>query len=62
MILTSGATESMNLVAHTFGRSRIGAGDEVLVSGMEHHSNIVPWQMLCAEVGEIGRASCRERV
>ncbi len=51
VIFTRGTTESVNLVAQTFGRARVGPGDEVLVTGMEHHSNIVPWQMLCAEKG-----------
>jgi cysteine desulfurase/selenocysteine lyase len=51
VIFTRGTTESINLVAQTFGRGRVGAGDEVLVTEMEHHSNIVPWQMLCAEKG-----------
>jgi cysteine desulfurase/selenocysteine lyase len=51
IIFTRGTTEAINLVAATFGRSRVGAGDEVLVSGLEHHSNIVPWQMLCEEKG-----------
>jgi cysteine desulfurase/selenocysteine lyase len=51
VIFTRGTTESVNLVAQTFGRTRVGAGDEVLVTGMEHHSNIVPWQLLCAEKG-----------
>jgi cysteine desulfurase/selenocysteine lyase len=41
----------VNLVAQTFGRQRLGAGDEVLVTGMEHHSNIVPWQLVCGEKG-----------
>jgi cysteine desulfurase/selenocysteine lyase len=49
VIFTKGCTESINLVAHSFGRSRIKAGDEVLVTWMEHHSNIVPWQLLCQE-------------
>ncbi len=49
VIFTRGTTESINLVAQTFGRTRVGAGDEVLVTGMEHHSNIVPWQLLCEE-------------
>lgn len=44
-----GTTEAVNLVASTYGRKNISAGDEVIVSGMEHHSNIVPWQMLCEE-------------
>jgi cysteine desulfurase/selenocysteine lyase len=51
VIFTRGTTESVNLVAQTFGRTRVGAGDEVLVTGMEHHSNIVPWQLLCREKG-----------
>jgi cysteine desulfurase/selenocysteine lyase len=51
VILTRGTTEGINLVAQSWGRRNVKAGDEVLVSGMEHHSNIVPWQMLCAEVG-----------
>jgi cysteine desulfurase/selenocysteine lyase len=51
IVFTRGTTEAINLVAATFGRSRVGAGDEVLVSGLEHHSNIVPWQMLCEEKG-----------
>jgi len=44
-----GTTEAINLVAQSFGRSRVGEGDEVLVTHLEHHSNIVPWQMLCEE-------------
>ncbi len=51
VVFTRNATEGINLVAQTFGRSRIGAGDEVVVSGMEHHSNIVPWQLVCEEKG-----------
>jgi cysteine desulfurase / selenocysteine lyase len=51
VIFLRGTTEAVNLVAQTFGRQRVGAGDEVLISAMEHHSNIVPWQMLCAEKG-----------
>ena len=51
IVFVRGATEAINLVAGTFGRSRVGAGDEVVVSEMEHHSNIVPWQMLCEEKG-----------
>ncbi|HEV7502958.1 MAG TPA: aminotransferase class V-fold PLP-dependent enzyme, partial [Vicinamibacteria bacterium] len=50
-ILTSGTTAAINLVAATYGRKNVGAGDEVLVTGLEHHSNIVPWQMLCEEKG-----------
>ena len=51
IVFVRGATEGINLVAQTFGASRVGAGDEVLVTGLEHHSNIVPWQMLCAARG-----------
>ena len=49
VIFTRGTTESINLVAATFGRANIKSGDEVLITGMEHHSNIVPWQLLCEE-------------
>ncbi len=49
IIFTRGATEGINLVAQTFGRQRIDPGDEVIVSEMEHHSNLVPWQRLCKE-------------
>ncbi len=51
VVFVRGATEAVNLVAQTFGRQRVGPGDEVLVSWIEHHSNIVPWQLLCAEKG-----------
>jgi cysteine desulfurase/selenocysteine lyase len=51
IIFTSGCTEGINLVAQTWGRQNIGAGDEVLVSNMEHHSNIVPWFLICQEKG-----------
>ena len=51
IVFTRNATEGINLVAQTFGRQRVGAGDEVLITEMEHHSNIVPWQMLCEEKG-----------
>src|SRR3954454_17570932 len=49
IIFVRGTTEALNLVAQTHGRQNIGPGDEVLISGLEHHSNIVPWQMLCDE-------------
>jgi cysteine desulfurase/selenocysteine lyase len=49
VVFVRGATEGVNLVAQTFGRVRVREGDEVLVSGLEHHSNIVPWQLLCEE-------------
>ena len=51
IVFTRGTTEAINLVAQTFGRMRVGAGDEIVLTGMEHHSNIVPWQMLAHEVG-----------
>jgi cysteine desulfurase/selenocysteine lyase len=51
IILLSGNTEALNLVSHSFGAANIKAGDEVLISGMEHHSNIVPWQMVCEARG-----------
>jgi cysteine desulfurase/selenocysteine lyase len=49
IIFVRGATEGINLVAQTYGRTQIGPGDEVVLSELEHHSNIVPWQMLCEE-------------
>jgi len=52
-VFTRGTTESINLVAHSFLRPRLRAGDEVLISWMEHHSNIVPWQLLCEETGAV---------
>lgn len=51
IVFVRGATEGINLVAQTLGRAQVGQGDEVLITGLEHHSNIVPWQMLCAERG-----------
>lgn len=51
IIFTRNVTEGINLVAATFGRTRVGAGDQVLISAMEHHSNIVPWQLLCEQAG-----------
>ncbi|HEV8286451.1 MAG TPA: cysteine desulfurase [Chitinophagaceae bacterium] len=51
IIYTRGTTEGINLVAYTWGRQNIKAGDEIIVSTMEHHSNIVPWQILCEEKG-----------
>jgi cysteine desulfurase/selenocysteine lyase len=51
IIFTRGTTEGINLVAQTFGRERERAGDEILITAMEHHSNIVPWQVLCRETG-----------
>lgn len=55
LIFTRGTTEAINLVAQTYGRKHVGPGDEVLVTHMEHHSNIVPWQMLCGEKGAVLR-------
>jgi len=51
IIFTRGTTEAINLVAQTYGRKHVGSGDEVLITAMEHHSNIVPWQILCEEKG-----------
>ena len=51
IIYVRNATEGINLVAQTYGRRNIHAGDEIIVSTMEHHANIIPWQMLCAETG-----------
>jgi len=53
IIFTRGTTEGINLVAQTWGRQNIKAGDEILVSNMEHHSNIVPWYVLCQEKGAV---------
>jgi len=50
-IFVRGTTEGINLVMHGYGRKFIGNGDEIIISAMEHHSNIVPWQMLCEEKG-----------
>ncbi len=51
VVFVRGATEAINLVAQSFGQWRVGAGDEIIVSEMEHHSNIVPWQLLCERSG-----------
>jgi cysteine desulfurase / selenocysteine lyase len=53
IIFTKGTTEGINLVAQTFGKVNFKIGDEVIISAMEHHSNIVPWQMICEEKGAI---------
>lgn len=53
VIFTKGTSESINMVAATYGRQQISKGDEIIISGLEHHSNIVPWQMLCEEKGAI---------
>ncbi len=53
IIFVRGATEAINLVAQSYGKANIKAGDEILITAMEHHSNIVPWQMLCQQTGAI---------
>lgn len=53
IIFTRGTTEGINLVAATWGRANVKAGDEIIISTMEHHSNIVPWQVLCEEKGAV---------
>ena len=53
IIFVRGATEAVNLISQTYGRANIHAGDEILITAMEHHSNIVPWQMLCEQTGAI---------
>jgi cysteine desulfurase/selenocysteine lyase len=55
IIFVRGTTEGINLVAQSYGRKHIGAGDEIVISHMEHHTNIVPWQMLCEEKGAVLR-------
>ncbi len=51
IVFVRGVTEGINLLAQTFGKQRVKQGDEILISSMEHHSNIVPWQLLCEEMG-----------
>jgi cysteine desulfurase / selenocysteine lyase len=51
IVFVRGTTEAINLVAQTYGRANVSAGDEVVITALEHHSNIVPWQMLCEERG-----------
>lgn len=53
IIFVRGATEAINLVAQSYGRSQLQAGDEIVISAMEHHANIVPWQMLCQQIGTV---------
>jgi cysteine desulfurase / selenocysteine lyase len=53
IIFVRGATEAINLVAQSYGKANIKAGDEIVITGMEHHSNIVPWQILCKQTGAI---------
>lgn len=55
IIFTRGTTEAINLVASSYGRKFIGKGDEIIISEIEHHSNIVPWQMLCEQTGAVLR-------
>ena len=56
-MFTKGCTEGINLVAQSWGRTNLKAGDEVLVTWMEHHSNIVPWQLICAQTGATLKAA-----
>ena len=51
IVFVRGTTEAINLVAQTYGRTHVGSGDEIVISTLEHHSNIVPWQLLCEEKG-----------
>ena len=53
IIFVRGTTEGLNLVAQSYGRSKLGPGDEIIISTMEHHSNIVPWQLLCEQTGAV---------
>jgi cysteine desulfurase/selenocysteine lyase len=55
VIFVRGTTEGINLVTQTWGRNNVKAGDEIIIAGLEHHSNIVPWQMLCEETGALLR-------
>ncbi len=57
IVFVRGTTEAINLVAQTYGRTRVRAGDEVLITEMEHHSDIVPWQLLCEEKGAVLRVA-----
>ena len=57
IVFVRGATEAINLVAQSYGRNRLKAGDEVLLTEMEHHSNIVPWQLLCEQTGAVLRVA-----
>ena len=55
IVLTKGTTDGINLVAQSYGRPRLRAGDEIVISWLEHHSNIVPWQLLCEQTGAVLR-------
>jgi cysteine desulfurase/selenocysteine lyase len=57
IVLTKGTTDGINLVAQSYGRTRLRAGDEIVISWLEHHSNIVPWQMLCEQTGAVLRVA-----
>jgi cysteine desulfurase / selenocysteine lyase len=57
VVFVRGTTEAINLVAQSFGRTRLRSGDEILISAMEHHSNIVPWQLLCESTGAVLRVA-----
>ncbi|MCQ8117030.1 cysteine desulfurase [Methylomonas rosea] len=57
IIFVRGATEAINLVAQSYGKSQLQAGDEIVISAMEHHANIVPWQMLCQQIGAVLRVA-----
>jgi cysteine desulfurase/selenocysteine lyase len=57
ILFVRGTTEALNLVAQSFARPRLAAGDEILVTWLEHHSNIVPWQLLCGQTGAVLRAA-----
>ena len=53
IVFVRGTTEAINLVAQSYGRAKLGPGDEILITGLEHHSNIVPWQLLCQQTGAV---------
>ncbi len=57
IIFVRGATEAINLIAQTYGKANIKVGDEIVITAMEHHSNIVPWQMLCEQTGAVLRVA-----
>ena len=61
IVFVRGTTEAINLVAQTYGRQNVGRGDEVIISAMEHHSNIVPWQLLCEEKNAVLRVVPMDR-
>src|SRR5690606_37299704 len=56
IVFTRGTTESINLVAQSWGRANLQPGDEILITGLEHHSNIVPWQLLCQDIVTVLKA------